>query len=221
MPGAGDGASRAFLNLPQGVRTMSAEIPAQRYQRWIPTGLVPLARNLWHTYKGFRLFLLYLVGRVPWHAFRLFAYRRLFGVRIGSRSTVHWRTRFYAPEGVCIGHNTIIGYDAFLDGRYTLVIGDNVNVGGEVAIFTAQHDPNDPAFGMVGGPVVIEDYVYIGSRVTILPNMTIGRGAVVATGAVVTRDVSPFDIVGGVPARKVGERQRHLAYNLDFHMPFQ
>jgi len=200
---------------------MSAEIPAQRYQRWIPTGLVPLARNLWHTYKGFRLFLLYLVGRVPWHAFRLFAYRRLFGVRIGSRSTVHWRTRFYAPEGVCIGHNTIIGYDAFLDGRYTLVIGDNVNVGGEVAIFTAQHDPNDPVFGMVGGPVVIEDYVYIGSRVTILPNMTIGRGAVVATGAVVTRDVSPFDIVGGVPARKVGERQRHLAYNLDFHMPFQ
>jgi len=221
MPGTGDGASRAFLNLLQGVRMMSAEIPAPRYQRWIPTGLVPLARNLWHTYKGFRLFLLYLVGRVPWHAFRLFAYRRLFRVRIGSRSTVHWRTRFYAPGGVCIGHNTIIGYDAFLDGRYTLVIGDNVNVGGEVAIFTAQHDPNDPAFGMVGGPVVIEDYVYIGSRATILLNVTIGRGAVVATGAVVTRDVSPFNIVGGVPARKVGERQRHLAYTLDFHMPFQ
>jgi acetyltransferase-like isoleucine patch superfamily enzyme len=200
---------------------MTAEISAPGCQKWIPAGLVPLARTLWRNYKGFRLFLLYLVGRVPWHAFRLSVYRHLFHISIGLQSAIHWRTRFYAPGGICIGHNTIIGYDAFLDGRYGLTIGNNVNIGGEVSIFTAQHDPNDPGFGMVGGPVVIEDYVYVGSRVTILPNVTIGRGAVVATGAVVIKDVAPFDIVGGVPARKVGERQRHLAYTLNFHMPFQ
>ena len=200
---------------------MTAEISAPRFQKWIPAGLIPWARELWHSYKGFRLFLLYTVGQVPWHAFRLFVYRHLFHIRVGPQSAIHWRTRFYAPGGIRIGHNTIIGYDAFLDGRYTVTIGDNVNIGGEVSIFTAQHDPSDPAFGMVGGPVVIEDYVYVGSRVTILPNVTVGRGAVAATGAVVTKDVAPFDIVGGVPARKIGERQRHLEYTLNFHMPFQ
>ncbi len=194
---------------------------AVEWRQRIPAGLLPLARALWHTYKGLRLYVAYLVGRVPWHALRLLVYRRLLHVRIGPHSVIHWRTRFYAPEGVRIGHNSIIGYDAFLDGRYTITIGDNVNIGGEVAIFTAQHDPHDPHFAMVGGAVVIEDYVYIGSRVTILPNVTIGRGAVVATGAVVAKSVPPFDIVGGVPAHKIGERARNLSYTLDFHLPFQ
>ena len=187
----------------------------------IPSWLRPLGRSLWLNYKGLRLFVLFLVGRVPWHAFRLFEYRRLFGIRIGPGSVVHWRARFYAPDGVRIGHNTIVGYDAFLDGRYTLTIGNNTNLGGEVAIFTAQHSPNDPGFGMIGGPVVIGDYVCIGSRATILPNIEICEGAVVAAGAVVTKDVAAFDIVGGVPAVKIGERRRDLSYNLDFHMPFQ
>ena len=203
---------------------MNAVRPTSSLPSWrkmIPAWAAPPARAAWHTYKGFRLYVLYLIGRVPWHALRRFAYRRWFGVRIGPASVIHWHTRFYAPEGVHIGAHTIIGYDAFLDGRYTITIGDNVNIGGEVAIFTAQHDPQDTHFAMVGGPVVIEDYVYVGSRVTILPAVCIGRGAVVATGAVVTKDVAPFDIVGGVPARKIGERTRDLAYTLDFHLPFQ
>jgi acetyltransferase-like isoleucine patch superfamily enzyme len=200
---------------------VTGEISAPGCRRWIPAGLIPLAHSLWRSYKGFCLFVLYLVGRVPWHAFRLFVYRHLFHIAIGPHSTIHWRARFYAPGGVRVGCNSIIGYDAFLDGRYTITIGNNVNIGGEVAIFTAQHDPSDPSFEMVGGPVTIEDHTYVGSRVTILPNVTIGRGAVVATGAVVAKSVAEFDVVGGVPARKIGERPRHLAYTLDFHMPFQ
>jgi len=162
-----------------------------------------------------------LVGRVPSHTFRLFAYRHLLGVRIGRDATIHWRCRFYAPDRVSIGRNTIVGNDAFLDGRYTIRIGNNVNIGGEVAIFTAEHDPNDKCFAMVGGPVVIEDYVAIGSRATILPNVVIGRGAVVAAGAVVTKDVPAFTIVGGVPAVKIRDRRRDLDYTLKFRMPFQ
>jgi maltose O-acetyltransferase len=148
-------------------------------------------------------------------------YRHVFGVRIGPGSTIHWRCRFFRPRGVSIGQHSLIGNDAFLDGRYGLNIGSNVNVGGEVAVFTAEHDIDDPDFRMTGGSVTVDDYVYIGSRVTILPGVTIGKGAVVATGAVVTRDVPPYTVVGGVPARKIRERPRDLRYTLGFRLPFQ
>jgi acetyltransferase-like isoleucine patch superfamily enzyme len=180
-----------------------------------------LARWVNLNFKGLALYLAFLTGRVPWHAFRLFMYTRIFGVKIGRRSSIHWRARFFAPSGVCIGNYTIIGYDAFLDGRFGIHIGDNVNIGGEVAIFTAEHDPDTPDFAMVGAPVTIDDYAYIGTRATILPGVTIGKGAVVATGAVVVKDVPPYQIVGGVPARYIKDRRQDLDYKLDFRMPFQ
>jgi putative colanic acid biosynthesis acetyltransferase WcaF len=187
----------------------------------IPTSLMPLARWLNLNFKGMALYLAFLTGRVPSHAFRLFMYRRVFGMKIGKRSSVHWRARFYAPHGVCIGDHTIVGNDAFLDGRCGIRIGNNVNIGGEVAIFTAEHDPDAPDFAMVGAPVAIGDYAYVGTRVTILPGVTIGEGAVAATGAVVVKDVPPYQIVGGVPARYIKDRRRDLDYKLDFRMPFQ
>ena len=55
--------------------------------------------------------------------------------------------------------------------------------------------------------MIIDDYVFIGPRAIILPGVTIGRGAVVAAGAVVTKSVAPFEVVGGVPAQKISERK--------------
>ena len=148
-------------------------------------------------------------------------YRHLFGIKIGKHSAIHWRARFYHPSGVSIGDHSIIGYDAFLDGRYGIVIGKNVNIGGEVAMFTAQHDPETIDFAMVGAPIIIGDLVYIGTRATILPGVTIGEGAVIATGAVVVKDVPAYTMVGGVPAKYIKDRRRDLNYNLNFRMPFQ
>ena len=194
---------------------------AARQKGRVPPALRPAARYAARNYRGFVLFAAFVTGRVPWHAGRLFVYRRLLGVKIGRRTSVHWRTRFYAPHGVAIGDHSIIGNDVFLDGRYGLTIRDNVNICGETAIFTAEHDPNDPDFSMVGAPVVIEDYVYVGSRSTILPGVRLSQGAVVAAGAVVTKDVPEYAIVAGVPAHPIGERRRDLRYRLDFHFPFQ
>lgn len=87
-----------------------------------------------------------------------------------------------------------------------LRIGANASVSPEVAILTSSHDVNDPNFITVNHGVVIEDHAWIGTRATILPNVTIGRGAVVAAGSVVTRDVPPLTIVAGVPAKPVGTR---------------
>ena len=88
-------------------------------------------------------------------------------------------------------------------------------------IYTLQHDIDSSIFDVIGGPVIIEDYVYIGPRVIILPGVRIGYGAVIAAGAVVTDDVPTFAVVGGVPAHYIRERNHNLDYRPDFAMPFQ
>lgn len=178
-------------------------------------------RTLARTLLGARLYLAFLVGRVPIHRFRLFFYRRVLHIGIGHHTSVHWRTVFYQPAGVVIGSHSIVGNDCFLDGRRGITVGSNVNIGGHVQIYTLEHDPQASDFRTSGGPVTIADRAYVASRSTILPGVVIGEGAVVAAGAVVTSDVEPYTISGGVPARKIGVRTRNLDYVLDFHQPFQ
>ena len=173
------------------------------------------------TMLGARLLATFLVGRVPIHGLRLFFYRRVLQMQIGVRSSVHWRAVFYHPAGVVIGDHSIVGNDCFLDGRRGIVIGSNVSIGGNVHIYTLEHDPQASDFGITGGSVVVGDRAYIASRSTVLPGVIIGEGAVIAAGAVVTRDVASYTISGGVPARPIGVRTRNLDYVLDFRQPFQ
>lgn len=146
------------------------------------------------------------VGHIPSHHIRRFFYR-LCGVKIGSGSTIHMWVNFYYPPNIRIGQDSIIGENAVLDGRAPLTIGDHVDIASEVMIYNAQHDINSENFEAKESEVTIGDYVFIGPRAIILPGVTIGKGAIVAAGAVVTKDVEDFKIVGGVPAREIGERQ--------------
>lgn len=120
-----------------------------------------------------------------------------------------------SPYRISIGSFTRINKKVLLDGRgASLVIGNNVDIAQEVNIWTLQHDYNDPYYRAVGKSVIIEDYVWIASRATILPGVTIGRGAVVASCAVVTKDVPPLSVVAGVPARVIGKRNDCMKYQL-------
>jgi acetyltransferase-like isoleucine patch superfamily enzyme len=116
------------------------------------------------------------------------------------------------PSKISIGKGTIIGHGTTLDGRNGIIIGENVNFSSEVMVWTMQHDYNHPSFPPVGGEVVIHDYAWISVRAIILPNVTIGEGAVVAAGAVVTKDVEPYTVVGGIPAKKIALRNKDLDY---------
>lgn len=140
------------------------------------------------------------------HTIRSLLYRFVFKVDVRKDSVIYWRCRFFSPWGVHIGEHSIVGNDAFLDGRHGLYIGNNVNIAAYVLIYTRAHDPRSPTLEGIGKPVFIEDRVYIGPRVTILPGVRIGTGAVVAAGAVVTKDVDPWTIVGGVPAKIINQR---------------
>jgi acetyltransferase-like isoleucine patch superfamily enzyme len=151
-------------------------------------------------------FKLAITGHIPSHYLRRFVYR-FCGIRIGKGSTIHTRASFYYPPNISIGNDTIIGEGAVLDGRDKLIIGNHVDVASEVMIYNAEHDINDENFKAISAPVVIEDYVFIGPRAIILPGVTIKKGAVIAAGAVVTKDVEEFKIVGGVPAKEITDRQ--------------
>lgn len=162
----------------------------------------------------FQVFILHLAGCVPFHCFRRFFYR-LAGIKIGRGSTIHTGARFYDPRNIIIGADSIIGEGTVLDGRAMLTIGSHVDIATEVMIYNSQHDIEDEYFQAENKPVVIEDYVFIGPRVIILPGVKIGKGAVVGAGAVVTKDIPPYAIVGGVPAKIIGERKnKNLSYKL-------
>jgi maltose O-acetyltransferase len=150
---------------------------------------------------------------------RNYFYRRS-GVKLPRTSSIHWRAEFYAPAGIVIGENCIIGDSCFLDGREGITFGENVNVGSHVSIYTRQHDVDSPHFDEVGAPVVVGTYAWIASHAVILPGVTIGEGAVVAAGSVVPSDVAPYTLVGGNPARVIRDRNRDLRYRLDYAKRF-
>ena len=167
------------------------------------------------------LYFLYLTGHIPSHLFRNFIYS-LCGIKIGQGSTIHMWARYYNPRNIHIGSDTIIGDHAFLDGRDKLIIGSHVDIASEVRIYNSEHDVNSDDFHAINAPVEICDYVFIGPRVTIMPGVKLGKGAIIAGGAVVTKDVSEFTVVGGVPAKVIGERNnKDLHYRLGRARLFQ
>lgn len=111
-----------------------------------------------------------------------------------------------------IGNNSGIGQYSRLQGK--IDIGNNVMMGAECWIYTSNHEFSDINKPMIEQgykaqePVVIGDDVWIGGRVTILPGVTIGQGAILGACAVVTKNVEPYAIVGGNPARVLKYRNK-------------
>jgi maltose O-acetyltransferase len=169
-------------------------------------------------------FAYYLLNRwamsVPSHALRLAA-ARAFLRDLGRGCSFLLDCEIRAGKNISIGDHCVFNRGVLLDGRGgRLVIGNCVDVAQETNIWTLEHDVHDDYHMDKGGDVVIEDYTWIASRATIMPGVRIGRGAVVATGAVVTRDVPAMTIVGGIPARVIGTRTSQLKYTPNYRPPF-
>lgn len=164
---------------------------------------------------GMIRYVLYHIGFIPSISIRKLLYIAM-GAEIGKNAVLHFKTEIRDPWSLKLGEGTIIGDNAILDARRGLTLGKNVNLSSNVSIYTLQHDHRNPNFACFGEEkkmsVEIGDRVWLGSNVTILPGVIIGEGAVCCAGCVVTKDVAPFDVVAGIPAKKVGERPRNQQY---------
>lgn len=168
--------------------------------------------------RGYHRWMMIETGGIPSHHIRNIIYRHIYLIDIAPDATIYYGAEIRAGINLHIGEGSIIGDKVILDARNGIRIGRNVNFSTGVHIWTEQHDHSDPDFLCLSDSsyrVDIADRAWIGPGVTILHSVSIGEGAVVAAGSVVTKDVAPFSIVGGIPAKKIGERNKNLRYSLN------
>ena len=165
----------------------------------------------------------HVIAHIPSHTVRLAWYRHVLGWRIGPGASIlmgqHVQMAGVRSSGmkVSIGKGSVINHACLLYTTGGLVIGENVSISAGAWLVTGTHDMNDPLFPDRYMPIAIGNYAWIGTRATILAGVTIGEGAVIMAGAVVTRDVPPYAVVGGIPARFVSQRtQQNFSYELNF-----
>jgi acetyltransferase-like isoleucine patch superfamily enzyme len=161
------------------------------------------------------------VAGLPSHRLRKLFYRRVMGFAIGTNSNIFMHCQFDATQGLRVGKESVINAKCRLDTRGGITIGNKVSLSQEVIILTGYHDVSTPSFAGREKPVVIEDYAWVGTRAMILPGVTIGKGAIVAAGAIVTKDVAPYTMVAGVPAQFIKARIQDLDYPTAYQRLFQ
>lgn len=144
----------------------------------------------------------YFIGR-RWRLFLL----RKFGMKAGRCVYLYPSTRVWAPWNLELASNIAIDDDVNLYSVAQIKIGTKVAISREAFLCTASHDITKPNRPLVVAPITICDGVWICARAIILPGVTVGEGAVIAAGAVVTKDVPPWSVVGGNPARIIKMRE--------------
>ena len=183
-----------------------------------------LLKNLYVCIKSFWLEYVtnHVVNGIPNLKFRLFYYKFVLRNDINFTAYIYMNVYWYCSPGekIRFGNNVNINRRCIIDGRGGLSIGHNVNISAEAAIYTAGHIIDDKDFSYYTKPVCIGDRVWIGTRAMIMPGVTIGEGAVVLPGSVVVKDVKPYEVVGGIPARHIADRSEDLSYDLDWRGMF-
>lgn len=185
-----------------------------------------IKNTLFSIISGYDRLLMHQIGYFPSHRIRNFIYRYIYLIHKDSEAIIYYGAFIRGGANLFIGKGSIIGDRCMLDARRGgIFIGENVNIGTSVSLWTGSHDANDPYFRSTPskrGAITIRNRAWLGAHCIILDNVEIGEGAVIAAGAVVTKNVPPFTIVGGIPAKKIGERNNDLRYKLGsgFHSSF-
>jgi acetyltransferase-like isoleucine patch superfamily enzyme len=159
----------------------------------------------------------FVANHLPYVAWRMRVYRA-FGVTLTDprSGVIMLGTEVLDPEHLTLGRRSIVGRGCLLDARGGIEIGDDVNISSYSRLMTAKHVVDDPEFPAAYGRIVIERRAWIAMGATVLDGVTVGEGAVVTANATVTRDVPPFAIVAGTPAKVIGERRQPQTYELGY-----
>lgn len=139
---------------------------------------------------------------------------RACGYRVGAGAAIQGGVRFFHVGRLEVGEGTRINRGVYLDNRGGIAIGAQVSIAHDARIYTMGHDVHADDFATKARPVRIDDHAVVFAGAMLMPGVHLGRGAVVMAGAVVTQDVPERRIVGGNPARDLGERRGGLDYTL-------
>ncbi len=137
-----------------------------------------------------------------WHRLVL----RLFGASVGPNVCIDPTARIWAPWNLRLGAHAWIGPRTDIYCVDVIDIAEDVVVSQDACLCTASHDIRDPAFPLITAPIRIEAGAWVAARAFVGPGVTIAAGAVVAACAVVVKDVAAEAIVGGNPAKLIGQR---------------
>lgn len=151
-------------------------------------------------------------ANIKFHFIKKYIYKNVYKMNIGKNTVIYHGLKLREPQFIKIGEKSILGTDCMFDGSGGILIGNNVNISSGVSIWSGEHDVQSVKFNFTNGTVKIGDRAWLSSGCTVLPGVKIGEGAVVAAGAIVTKDVDDYTIVGGVPAKKIGYRNRNINY---------
>jgi acetyltransferase-like isoleucine patch superfamily enzyme len=168
-----------------------------------------------HYVNGLIFYSILKTGKISLHCLRDGIYKYIYKVDMGKNAVIYGGSEIRSPNKLVIGKGSIIGHYSILDARNGIEIGENVNFSHGVWLWTEQHNHNSIDFSCESPQkkkITICDRVWLGPRVIVLPGCTIGEGAVVGAGAVVTKNIEPFSLNVGIPAKKIGERNRAINY---------
>jgi putative colanic acid biosynthesis acetyltransferase WcaF len=139
-----------------------------------------------------------------WRSFLL----RCFGARMGPRCHFYPKSRVWAPWNLTCADCATLGDDAEIYNPSPIHMGSHAIVSQQAYVCGATHDHNDPAFPLVSFPMRLGAYSWVCARASVGPGVNLGEGAVLGLGAVATKDLEPWTVYAGVPARKVNLRER-------------
>ena len=169
-----------------------------------------------YVYGWMRLWIV-ICGKLPSHRLRNILYRCVFNMKITKNTVIYAGCELRSPWNIH-ADRCVISTNCILDGRRGIWIGQDVVFGSGVHVWTEEHDINDPWFAVNmdnAMPVKIAAHAWICSDSTILPGVNIEEGVVVASRACVTKGCEAFGVYGGIPAKKIKERNRKLKYQLN------
>lgn len=151
--------------------------------------------------------LLFRPSPVIFHGWRRLLLR-MFGSRIGQGAHIYPTARIWAPWNLIMGEGSCLAEGVDCYNVMPVTLGNRALVSQRAFLCTASHDYDDPRMALVGAPILLEADSWVTSEVFVAPGVTLGEGAVALARSVVTRDVAPWTVVAGHPAREVRKRRR-------------
>jgi putative colanic acid biosynthesis acetyltransferase WcaF len=149
--------------------------------------------------------LLFRTSPRPFHSWRAFLLR-CFGAQLGPSCHFYPKARIWAPWNLVCADGVSLGDEAEIYNPSPVSMGSHAIVSQQAYICGATHDYNDPSFPLISFPMSLGAYSWVGARASVAPGVNVGEGAVLGLGSVATRDLEPWTVYAGVPARRIKQR---------------